>query len=162
MKNSSNQIKKSWSNQDRAYLLFWGKSRIFTLAKDEQCLKLKAAWTKWVSGRQLVDGSPVQPQKLRQNQHSASPKQRQHKILTVLPQGAVKGKSAKWCETPGSKSIGKKSVIGQFSCVCCLCFCGVFPLGLVAFFYYFLAAYSLNGGFAGSWWDTRRTAAGQA
>lgn len=64
---------------------------------------------------ETVDGFPVQPQKLRQNQHSAALKQRQHKILKVLPQGAVKDKSAEWCETPASTFVGKKSITGQFS-----------------------------------------------
>lgn len=64
--------------------------------------KTKSSMDK-VSGRQLVDSSPVQPQKLRQNQLSAALKQRQHKILKVLPQGAVKGRNAKWCETWASR-----------------------------------------------------------
>lgn len=64
----------------------------------------------------------------------------------MLPQGAVKGKSADWYETPASKFVGKKSVIVQCSNVFV---CGVFTLGIVAFFY-FLTAYLLNGGLAGS------------
>lgn len=74
--------------------------------------KTKSSMDK-VSGR--VDGSSVQPQELRQNQHSAALKQRQRKILEVLPRGAVKGESAKWYETPASKFTGKKSIVGQFS-----------------------------------------------
>lgn len=66
-----------------------------------------------VSGRQLAGNSPVQPQKLRQNQHSAALKQRRHKILKVLPQGAVKGRNANH-----QADAGKKSIISHvFVCV---------------------------------------------
>lgn len=84
-----------------------------------------------VSGRQLVDGSPVQPQGLRQNQHSAAPKKRQHKILEVLPQGVWRA------EMPSMKhpqaDSGKKSVISHIGLVLSV-FLWSLPFGVGGFF----------------------------
>lgn len=58
---------------------------------------------------------------------------------------------------------GKKSIISQFSHGFLSVFLWSLPFGVGGLFpFYFVAAYLLNGGFAESWWDIRRTARGQA